>query len=154
MAGLPSFKRRPAWFDGATALTTRWLESTLEVTRWENMRKAGRRWGWWGVGVGAFVGVVAYAPAAWLAQGVQWLTEGRLLLAESRGTVWRGDAVVVLTGGAGSREARALPGRMTWQLGWRWPGPRLILQQDCCVTQPLALRFQPRWGAAREGVAP
>ena len=154
MAGLPSFKRRPAWFDGATALTTRWLESTLEVTRWENMRKAGRRWGWWGVGVGAFVGVVAYAPAAWLAQGVQWLTEGRLLMAESRGTVWRGDAVVVLTGGAGSREARALPGRMTWQLGWRWPGPRLILQQDCCVTQPLALRFQPRWGGVRVAVGP
>lgn len=152
MAGLPSFKRRPAWFQGATALTTRWLESTLEVARWENMRKAGRRWGWWGVGMGAVLGVIAYAPAPWLAQAVWWATDGRLLLAESRGTIWRGDAVVVLTGGAGSREARALPGRLNWQMGLVWPGVRLNLQQDCCVPQPVALTVRPRVGGAQASI--
>lgn len=154
MAGMPTPKRRPAWFDGATALTTRWLESTLEVTRWENMRKAGQRWGWWGIGVGAFLGVVAFAPAPWLAQTVSWMTEGRLLLAESRGTVWRGDAVVVLTGGAGSREARALPGRANWRLGLGLQGLQLSVQQDCCVPQPLAVRFMPRFGGANVRVGP
>ena len=154
MAGLPPLKRRPAWFDGATALTTRWLESTLEVTRWENMRKAGRRWGWWGVGVGALFGVVAYAPAPWLAQAISWGTSGRLLLAESRGTVWRGDAVVVLTGGAGSREARALPGRVNWRLGMGLKGFQLSLQQDCCVPQPLTVHVMPRFGGAQVHVNP
>lgn len=154
MLGLSSFKRRPAWFAGATALTTRWLESTLEVARWENMRKAGRRWGWWGVAMGSLLGLGAFAPAPWLAQGVHWLTQGRLLLAEARGTVWQGDAVVVLTGGAGSREARALPGRMSWQTGLGWSGLQLTLQQDCCVPQPVVLRFRPRWGGGLLTVSP
>ena len=107
---VPSFfSRRPAWPQGVGAVTTRWLESTLEVARWENMRKAGKRWGK-GAALGALVGVVLFAPASWLARGVVELTDGRLLLAESQGTVWQGDAVAILTGGPGSRDARALPG--------------------------------------------
>lgn len=154
MAGLSLFQRRPAWFKGATALTTRWLESTLEIARWENMRKAGRRWGWWGVGLGSLVGILAYAPAPWLAQGVLSLTDGRLLLADSRGTVWRGDAVVVLTGGAGSRDARALPGRLNWRVSLGRGGLDVSLQQDCCITEPVALRLTPGWGRLRVAVVP
>lgn len=145
MTGLPFLNRRHAWMQGAGALTTRWLESTLEVARWENMRKAGRRWGWWGAGVGALCGVVLYAPASWLAQGVVVMTGQRLLLAESQGTVWRGSAVAVLTGGAGSRDARSLPGRLNWTLRWQGLGLRLTLQQDCCMPVPVVVDLRPGW---------
>ena len=84
---VPSFfQRRPGWLKGGMAVTTRWLESTLEVARWENMRKAGKRWGKWGVALGAVLGLILFAPATWLAQSVENLTGGRLLLAEAQGT--------------------------------------------------------------------
>lgn len=150
--GLPSF-RRPAWFQGASALTTRWLESTLEMARWENMRKAGRRWGWWGAGVGALIGLVAYAPASWLAQGLVVATGGHLLPASSEGTIWNGNAVAVLTGGPGSRDARALPGRLHWQMRPRWWGVQLTLRQDCCTHVPVVLSIKPGWGQVRAEVA-
>lgn len=148
MAGLSLFNRRPAWMKGATALTTRWLESTLEVARWENMRRAGRRWGWWGAGVGAALGLIAYAPAPWLAKAVVSASDGRLLLADAQGTIWRGDAVAVLTGGPGSRDARALPGRLNWSMRLGWMGVSLVLQQDCCIQTPLVLQIQPAWSGA------
>jgi len=140
------------WWAGRMAATTRWMESTLEVVRWENMRRAGRRWGWWGAGVGALLGLLAYAPAPWLAQVVVEASQGRVLLADSSGTVWRGSAVVVLTGGAGSRDAAALPGRLNWTIGWREGGIRLTLQQDCCVPTPMTLLLQPRWSGGRLSV--
>ncbi len=140
MAGIPLLNRRPGWMRGATALTTRWLESTLEVARWENMRRAGRRWSWWGGGVGALLGLIVYAPAAWLAKGVDNMTDGKLLLADASGTIWHGDAVAVLTGGRGSRDARALPGRLNWSMRVAGGGLRLSLQQDCCVPLPLLLQ--------------
>lgn len=153
MAGFPLLKRRPGWMRGATALTTRWLESTLEVARWENMRRAGRRWGWWGAAVGALLGLVVCAPAPWLAQGVVVLTEGKLLLADSSGTIWHGDAVAVLTGGRGSRDARALPGRLSWSMRIAGGGLRLTLQQDCCIPEPLVLQVNPGLSGVRVKVA-
>lgn len=147
---VPSFfHRRPAWLKGGVAVTTRWLESTLEVARWENMRKAGKRWGKWGAALGALLGVVMFAPASWLAQGVVDLTGGRLLLAESQGTIWQGDAVAVLTGGAGSRDARALPGRLAWRIKLKPWGVRVALQQDCCLPTPVMLDIKPGWGRVR-----
>jgi general secretion pathway protein N len=146
--------KSPAWWSGGMAATTRWMESTLEVARWENMRKAGRRWGWWGAGLGALMGLVLYAPASWLAQGLVVMSDGRLLLAESQGTVWNGDAVVVLTGGPGSRDARALPGRLNWALRPRLTGLSLTVQQDCCVPTPVVIQVRPGFGRARIAVSP
>lgn len=152
MAGIPFLNRRPAWMQGAGALTTRWLESTMEIARWENMRKAGRRWGWWGAGLGALVGLVVYAPASWLAQGVVELSGKRLLLAESQGTIWHGDAVAVLTGGPGSRDARALPGRLNWTMRLSGLGLRLTLQQDCCIPTPVVMQVQFGLGRVKTDV--
>lgn len=143
MAGMSLFARRPAWMQGATAMTTRWLDSTLEIARWENVRKAGRRWGWWGAGIGALAGVVIYAPASWLAQVVVDLTDRRVLLAESQGTIWNGNAVAVLTGGRGSRDARALPGRLRWRMGLQGFGLKLRLEQDCCMPTPVVILLKP-----------
>lgn len=152
-AFLQRFSRRPAWVHGATALTTRWLESTLEVARWENMRRAGRRWGWWGGGIGALLGLLACAPAPWLANAVLSASQGKLLLADAQGTVWRGDAVAVLSGGQGSRDARTLPGRLNWSVHLGWQGLRLHLQQDCCMPAPVVLRLIPGWGSLTVRVA-
>ncbi|MGH6645703.1 type II secretion system protein N [Aquabacterium sp.] len=154
MSILSNLKSPAAWWSGGMAATTRWMESTLEVARWENMRKAGRRWGWWGGALGALMGLVLYSPASWLAQGLVVLSDGRLLLAESQGTVWNGDAVVVLTGGPGSRDARALPGRLNWTLRPRLTGLNLTVQQDCCVPTPVVIEVRPGWGRARIAVSP
>jgi general secretion pathway protein N len=112
----------------------------MEVARWERMRHAGRRWGWWGAGMGALAGMVMYAPSSWLAQAVVDMTGRRLLLAESQGTIWKGDAVAVLTGGVGSRDARALPGRVNWNMRLQRDGLSLTLQHDCCMPRPVVLR--------------
>jgi len=143
MAGMSLFAKRPAWMQGATAMTTRWLDSTMEMARWENVRKAGRRWGWWGAGIGALAGLIVYAPASWLAQVVVDLTDRRVLLAESQGTIWRGNAVAVLTGGRGSRDARALPGRLYWRMGVQGFGLQLRLEQDCCMPTPVVILLKP-----------
>ncbi|MEY2843491.1 MAG: hypothetical protein RI920_1528 [Pseudomonadota bacterium] len=150
MSALSFLSKRPAWMGGAAALTTRWLESTMEVARWENMRRAGRRWGWWGVGLGSLLGLVAYAPATWLANAVTEQTGQRLILAEAQGTIWNGDAVAVLTGGPGSRDARALPGRLAWRLGaglsLQGLHFQLALRQDCCMALPAVLVIRPGIG--------
>jgi len=124
----------------------------MEIARWENMRKAGRRWGWWGAGLGTLVGLVAYAPASWLAQGVVDLSGKRLLLAESQGTIWHGDAVAVLTGGPGSRDARALPGRLNWTMRLSGLGLRVTLQQDCCIPTPVVMQVQFGLGRVKTDV--
>lgn len=97
-----------------TAAASRWLESTLEVARWERVRRASTRWGIWGAVLGGLLGCVAFAPASWVADILSSSTGGRLVLADAQGTIWSGSAVSVLTGGAGSRDARSLPGRLSW----------------------------------------
>lgn len=143
MSWLASMRRPKQWLPKSFGATTRWLESTMEVVRWEKMRQAGRRWGWWGVALGTLLGLITFAPAAWLANAVAQRTNGRILLAEAQGTIWRGDAIVVLTGGPGSRDARALPGRLGWHLHVHGLGLRLVLTQDCCLPLPTALIIKP-----------
>lgn len=142
---LSAFKRSGQGLSKGFESTSRWLDSTLEVTRWENMLQAGRRWGWWGGALGAIAGVVLFAPASWLAQAVDRASGGRMLLAEAEGTVWTGSAVAVLTGGPGSRDARALPGRLGWQLRTQGLGLRLTFTQDCCLPAPMTLDLKPGW---------
>lgn len=98
--------RRPRWLLGPEAYVTRSFESTLEVLRWDKVRKAGQRWAWAGAVLGGVAGLVAFAPASWLAHGVSRLSGERLLLADAQGTIWHGQAVAVLTGGPGSRDVR------------------------------------------------
>ncbi len=62
--------RRPRWLLGPEAYVTRSFESTLEVLRWDKVRKAGQRWAWAGAVLGGVAGLVAFAPASWLAHGV------------------------------------------------------------------------------------
>jgi len=90
---------------------------------------------------------VAFAPASWLAGALADATEQRLLLADARGTIWQGSAVLVLTAGAGSRDASALPGRLQWRLGLDGAAVRLRARHECCLNGELSLRVVP--GLAR-----
>jgi general secretion pathway protein N len=99
-----------------------------------------------GVLLGGLVALVVYAPAAWLAGRVAAATGERLLLADARGTVWQGSAVLVLTGGAGSRDAAALPGRLEWHVGLAGRQLSLVARHACCLIGDLQLLVEPGFG--------
>lgn len=113
-----------------------------------------RGWAAAGALLGATGAAVATAPAAWLANSVAGLTGGRLLLADARGTVWSGDAITVLGGGAGSRDAAVLPGRLQWSLRWREGAFELALRQACCLRGVPRLRIEPGWRRVAVALAP
>jgi general secretion pathway protein N len=120
--------------------------STLAELAWQRTRDAASHWSFWGVAAGALAGLVVFAPAAWLASGVASATGDRLLLTDARGTVWSGSAQPVLTGGPGSREAAALPGRLAWTLGWRGAGLELRARQACCINGEAVVHLRPGLG--------
>jgi general secretion pathway protein N len=111
------------------------------------------RWAAYGALLGLVASLVLFAPARWLAAGVRSATSGRLVLAEPRGTVWDGSAQLVVTGGAGSNDAAALPGRLQWRLRPAGLGADVQLAAECCTPQPLALAVQWRPRAANLRVA-
>lgn len=108
-------------------------------------------WSW--AAAGALLGIIGalvfFAPARWLAASVAQATGGHVVLAEARGTAWRGSAKLVLTGGAGSTDAAALPGRVTWTLGPRWDGLLARLRPECCSREPIEVRVHLRVGGMR-----
>lgn len=113
-------------------------------------RPASAAWRWAGAGAlfGLLLALLVFAPARWLAAGVERATAGRVLLLDPRGTVWNGTAQLLLTGGSNSRDAARLPGLLQWQLQPRPWGLDLGLHASCCTAAPLRLRLQPRWGGA------
>ncbi len=98
---------------------------------------AAARWGKTGAVLGLLTAVVVWAPAAWLASAVTSATNDRLLLADARGSLWNGNARVILSPGEGSRDATELPQRVGWTLRPTWVdgglGLRLTLDQPCCI---------------------
>jgi general secretion pathway protein N len=116
--------------------------------------RALKAWGAAGALLGAVVAVVACAPAAWLASALGAATEQRLVLADARGTVWSGSAVPVLTGGAGSHDASALPGRLQWTLALDGGALALRARHACCINGELLLRVRPGFGRVRIELPP
>lgn len=86
----------------------------------------------------AVVGTVAtLAPAQWAAAAVRDATAGRVDLAETTGSLWRGEATVVLAAGSEPGAARAsLPERLSWRLS---PWQLLLGTADLTVVHPSAL---------------
>lgn len=135
---------RRGW--GNTVAATGWGESTFAELAWDKSRSAAFRWGIFGAVVGALIGLAAFAPAAWLSSAVASATDQKLLLTEARGTVWSGSAVLVLTGGPGSHDASALPGRIEWTTGLRGLALELRARHECCLNGTVALQFRPGFG--------
>jgi len=117
--------------------------------------KLAAAWAVAGVCLGALPALVLWAPARWLATGVQQASGGQLQLQQARGTVWNGSARLVLTGGADSQDQAALPGRLQWQLRPAWNGLSARLTADCCIpaTAPLQVQVALGLGAVRAQVA-
>ena len=127
----------------------RWAANTPADQHWQRSQRAGRRWALWGSLMGLLLGVAIAAPAQWLASALAQASGGRLLLAQARGSVWSGSALLVLTGGPGSRDAATLPDRLHWQLHPGWQGLRLELAQTCCIVGQMAVSLQPGWSGLR-----
>ncbi len=130
---LPEGLRRP----------TRNPAAASDDKAWQRAQHAARRWAIGGALAGALVAAIAYAPASWLAGALFRLSDERLLLADARGSIWTGQAVLVLAGGPGSRDASALPGRLQWKLRPSWRGLKLRARQDCCLNGELKLELRP-----------
>lgn len=109
-----------------------------------------RRWAIAGALLGAVVATVLFAPAAWMASGIAAATQQRVLLADSRGSLWDGSARLILSPGVGSRDAIELSERLGWTLRPAWIdgglGIRLALQQACCIRPDAAMSIRPGWG--------
>lgn len=101
--------------------------------------------------LGALLGLamawLVWAPAQWLAWGVAKATQGQVQWLNTRGTVWQGSAQLVLSGGSGSRDPQALPGRLHWTLAPTWNGLRLGWRADCCTTETASLQVRVGWNA-------
>lgn len=137
-----------------TVAATGWAESTQAEVQWGRSRGAALRWAVAGAVVGLVVGVIAFAPAAWLANAVDSATGGRLLLADARGTVWSGSAAIVLTGGPDSRDASSLPGRLSWTAGLDGLAFRVRLQHACCLNGTVSLLVRPGLGRLSAALVP
>ena len=104
----------------------------------------GWRWAIFGLLLGSVLTLVVYAPASWLAAGIDRWTTGHLKLVNPRGTVWNGTAALVFASGVGGAEAISVPGRFGWTLRPRWDGVSAALDLACCAPAPLVLTVRPR----------
>ena len=99
----------------------------------------------WGALLGMGVALLIWAPARWLAWGVAQASQGQVQWLDPRGTVWAGSAQLALSGGTGSRDPQALPGRLHWTLKPGWTGLQLGWLADCCMAQAANLQVQAGW---------
>jgi len=113
-------------------------------------------WGWAAAGAlaGVLLAAVLMGPAVWVERGINSLSQGRVVLSDSQGTLWAGSSRLTLAGGAGSRDAMRLPGRVQWQLVPSWGQLRVALLAPCCTQQALELTFAPGWSGWSLAVAP
>lgn len=113
------------------------------------------RWAFLGTSMGLLAATVFFAPAAWLASALNLGSQGRVVLNQPSGTVWNGSGQLVLSGGAGSRDATTLPGRIHWQikptLTFKF---RTLVDVDCCTTQSINMLILPRWAGVMVLVEP
>jgi len=98
--------------------------------------------------VGALLAFALNLPAQWVARGLSAVSNGQVQLQSAQGTLWTGSGQLVLTGGAGSLDALALPGRLQWHLNLALnenlaPSLNLKVQATCCMSQAVKLQISP-----------
>lgn len=99
----------------------------------------------WGTLLGMGLAMIVWAPARWLAWGVNQASQGQVQWLNPRGTLWQGSAQLVLSGGTGSLDPQALPGRLHWTLSPTWRGVRIGWHADCCMAQPASMQIALGW---------
>jgi general secretion pathway protein N len=152
---IPKLRRKgPRRLWANTVAATGWGESTFAELAWDKSRSAALRWGIAGAVIGVVIGVIAFAPAAWLANAVASASNQRVLLTDARGTIWSGSAVPLLTGGADSHDASALPGRMEWTMGLKGLAFELRARQACCLNGTVVLQIRPGFGRTSYTLVP
>jgi general secretion pathway protein N len=112
-------------------------------------------WAWAtaGVVVGLLFTVVVFAPARWLAWGVQAASASRVQLHQAQGTVWQGSAQLVLGAGRASTAPTALPGRVHWRFYPSLQGLHLALGAPCCLPQDWVWTARPSSTGVRLGLS-
>lgn len=111
------------------------------------------RWAAAGMVLGLLLVSLVWAPARWLAGAVAWATHDKVQLSAVEGTVWKGSAWLVLSGGRQSRDATTLPSRLHWKLQPRWLGADMELNSSCCTPKPVQARLRWQPGGTRVHVA-
>ena len=125
------------------------------MSRLQPVPRTGRQsttpWGWARAGalLGLLLAISFNTPALWFTEPLQQSMGGRVVFEDARGTLWNGSARLLLAGGAGSRDAAALPGRLLWSVRPSSQGLAIDLLADCCMQQAWHLSVQPRWVGAR-----
>ena len=111
-----------------------------------------RRWLWRGILVMLIVALTCllYAPATWLSDIVSEHSRARLLYPS--GTLWHGSAILAMGDG---RSARALPGRVVWQVQWKevLRGDLVVDFRHPSVERAVRVRFDGRSVKLDEGQA-
>ncbi|MDO5288205.1 MAG: type II secretion system protein N [Pseudomonadota bacterium] len=113
-------------------------------------------WAWalTGALLGMAIVFTLTAPARWLASGLARASSGMLLLTDAQGSLWNGSAQLQLTGGAGSQDRTALPGRLQWRLHPGLGHLSVAITSSCCTPNgPVSLRLSPRWGGAHASLS-
>ncbi|MFT4191140.1 MAG: type II secretion system protein N [Comamonas sp.] len=141
----------PAWHSRRAPSATPALAARAQATT------PARPWIWALAGtlLGATATLAWQFPARWAVGWIGDATQQRVLLRDARGSIWNGSAVLGVSGGPDSRDARLLPGRLSWTLApaW-WPDGaalalRLQLAHACCLNQPARLLLRPQWGGGQ-----
>ena len=99
--------------------------------------------------IGLLLAAMLFAPARWLGMALDTASGGRVGLINPRGTVWAGQADLLLSGGAGSRDQAVLPQGIRWRLLPTWaqgPALRLALHLPCCAPDGLHSWLRPLAG--------
>jgi general secretion pathway protein N len=97
------------------------------------------RWAIAGVLLGGILATTVFAPARWLAAVLSQASGQQVQLVSAQGSVWAGSSQLVLSGGIGSTNAVALPGKVSWKIHPSWSGVDVQITADCCTPQPLQM---------------
>jgi general secretion pathway protein N len=112
-------------------------------------------WAVLGAVLGVLLATILFAPAAWLGKALTMGSQGRVVLNEPMGTVWKGSGQLVLSGGAGSKDATTLPGRIHWRLKPTLSLMlRVLVDADCCTTQSVDILVSPSFSGVSAAVQP
>ncbi len=104
------------------------------------------RWAWGGAVAGFLAATLWFAPAQWVASWLLLASNGQLQLATASGTVWKGSAQLLLSGGSSSQSNVALPSRLDWTLTPGWGTLTFQAYAACCMNQALVAIVTPGWG--------